>query len=160
MLTARRTPAASYITMPASTTAMANVAEPTPIMRPVAVARPVTSAVWELGIPPAETRRLRISLRCWINSKIVLLTCANSHAITAASRIRLVSSIFIAKTLRTGVMNHAQYSLVGRPAGRDGAELAERISNLRPYKLFQLEGLHYRYIRVITSELLHTQFSL
>src|SRR5258708_37785712 len=34
---------------------------------------------------------------------------------------------------RTGVMNHAHHCLVERPAGRDGAELAERTSNLRPY---------------------------
>src|SRR5260221_62193 len=92
MLTARRTPAASYITMLARTTVMAKEAELTPITRPVAVARPVTRAECALGMPPEETRRLTNSLRWRINSYTVLLTWAAPQARNAAHRMRLSSS--------------------------------------------------------------------
>src|SRR5258706_4066294 len=95
MLTARRTPAASYITILARTTAMATAAESMPATRPAAVARRVTRAEWELGIPPDDTRRLSLSCRYRNNSKIVFDSCAIAHAAKAAIKIRLSKMVFI-----------------------------------------------------------------
>lgn len=55
-LTARRTPAASYITTIARTAVMAKATELTPCVIATAVANAQTSAVCELGIPPLLTK--------------------------------------------------------------------------------------------------------
>jgi len=76
------TPAASYMTIRAMATDIPNSPDPHPYCLPITVASETMKEVWELGIPPDPTKRVKSSLFSFIITPITFISCATNHAIT------------------------------------------------------------------------------
>src|SRR5438477_2291446 len=83
---ARRNPAASYITTNVKIRAIAKAAEPRPEYLPIAVVRPMTIALWLLGMPPVSARTRRFRRRCRTEVSVTLAACASAQATMGARR--------------------------------------------------------------------------
>src|SRR5437667_2663509 len=83
---ARRSPAASYMTTKVKIRAIANAAEPTPEYLPIAVVRPITIALWLLGMPPVSARTLRFKRRWRTEVSVTLAAWARAQATIGARR--------------------------------------------------------------------------
>src|SRR6266581_708145 len=83
---ARRTPAASYITTNEKIIAIANEGLVRPPWWPIAVVRPMTIALWLLGMPPGSASTRRFSRRCRIELRATLATWAIAQATTGGKR--------------------------------------------------------------------------
>src|SRR5207249_11154827 len=83
---ARRTPVASYITTELKISARANSGDSTPWSRPMMVVSDTTSALCELGIPPAVASRRTLSRRKSTESMITLLAWAITHATSGTTK--------------------------------------------------------------------------
>ena len=80
---ARLTPAASYMTINAKITLMAKIAESNPYCLPVDVASAQTVAECELGIPPADNKKVKLNRFSFQIPKNNFKICANTHPSTA-----------------------------------------------------------------------------
>src|SRR5438093_1589261 len=83
---ARRRPAASYMTTNVKIRAIAKAAELSPEYLPTAVVRPITIALWLLGMPPVSARTRRLIRRWRTDVRITLAAWAIVQATSGASR--------------------------------------------------------------------------
>src|SRR5207244_11241322 len=83
---ARRRAAAPYITTKVKIRAIAKGAEVSPAYLPMAAVRPITIALWLLGMPPVSARTRRLSLRSRTDVSVTLAICAMTQATSGARR--------------------------------------------------------------------------
>jgi hypothetical protein len=76
--------------MRAKTVAKAKIGESNPSLIPTPVASEVTKALWELGIPPGSTNRLKFSSLETKAQEMILKNCAIAQARIAIIRISLL----------------------------------------------------------------------
>src|SRR5207245_7078190 len=106
---ARRRPAASYMTTNEKIRAIANRGEATPAYLPIAAVRPITIALWLLGMPPVSASTRRLSLRWRTDVSVTLAAWQIVQATLGASRY------FTAAIVRRG-RQPAPSKLRGAPA--------------------------------------------
>src|ERR1700674_1577391 len=90
---ARRTPVASYMTTLAKIKQTAKIADCTPSRRPTIVVRETTSALCELGIPPAVAKRRTLNRCSRTESKMTFATWAIPQAIRGTTKYGFRSSV-------------------------------------------------------------------
>src|SRR5438445_3428823 len=120
---ARRRPAASYITTKVKIRAIAKGAEVSPAYLPMAAVRPITIALWLLGMPPVSASTRRLSLRWRTDVSVTLAAWQIVQATIGASRY------FTAAIVRRG-RQPAPSKLRGAPA--PGPADARRAGARRP----------------------------
>src|SRR5690348_5500873 len=81
---ARRSPAASYITTNVKISAIAKGAEERPEYLPIAVVRPITIALWLLGMPPVSASTRRLSRRARTEVMVTFAAWAMAQATIGA----------------------------------------------------------------------------
>src|SRR5438105_4241562 len=111
---ARRRPAASYITTNVKIRAIANGAEVRPAYLPMAAVRPITIALWLLGMPPVSARTRRFSLRSRNHVNVTLAIWAMTHATSGASRYFNSPAIL---RFRPHAISTGRTATAPRPAG-------------------------------------------
>src|SRR5207248_8802295 len=129
---ARRTPVASYMTTLAKIRQTAKSADCTPSSRPTIVVRETTSALCELGIPPAVASRRTLKRWSRTESKITLATWAIAQAMRGTTKYGFWRSVTEPADARRPLPALSTAARHHRAAARNAAPARARARRCEP----------------------------